>query len=158
MMVFQVLLLALLALPLLAGRVGLLFLAIAYAVVLVASAYKAISFENRHKPAAVALLAFFAVLSLGVLVALLAGVSVLWIGAVAGVLMAVFFAFLAWRFSASECELIGWTNGFAVVRVPPSLVGVVKPGVYAVACRKKPAGKKVRVRFSFFKKEGNVEQ
>ncbi len=158
MMVFQVLLLALLALPLLAGRVGLAFLAVGYAVVLVACAYKVVSFDNRHKPAAVALLAFFAALSLGVLVALLAGVSAFWIGGAAAVLLAAFFAFLAWRFSALECELIGWTNGFAVVRVPSSLVGVVKPGVYAIPCHKKPAGNKVRVRFSFFKKEGTIEK
>ena len=157
MMVFQVLLLVLLALPLLAGRIGLLFLALAYAVVLVACAYKVVSFESRHKKASVALLAFFAALSLGVLVALLSGVSVLWIGAVAAGSLAAFFAFLAWRFSALECELIGWTNGFAVVRVPASLVAVVKPGVYAVASPKKPTGKKVTVRFSFFKKEGRVE-
>lgn len=158
MLVFQILLLVLLALPLLAGPAGLLASAVAYAVVLAASAYKALSFDDSQRQAAWMLLAFFSVLSLGILAALLLGASVFLIGGASAGLLALFFAFLAWRFSTLKCDLIGWVNQFAIVRVPKSLVSVVPAGVYAVTCPKKPTGKTVKVRFSFFKKEGKVEQ
>ncbi|MBI2445494.1 hypothetical protein HYV43_03850 [Candidatus Micrarchaeota archaeon] len=156
MIVFQVLLLALLALPLAAGFMPLLGLALTYALLLGAAMYRASTFKGRDNAAAWTLTGFFAVLSLGIIIALMLAVSVFWIGIVSAVVLAVFFAALGWRYSSHSCELIGWSNGYAVVRVPQSLIAVVQPGVYAVSCAKKPAGKKMTVRFSFLKKQGVV--
>jgi len=156
MIVFQALLLVLLALPLFSAALPPLFLAAAFAVLLVGAAFRALSLDESQRPAAWLLLAFFAVMSLGMTGALMLGVSVFWIGGASALALGVFFAILAWRFSAIECALLGWTNGYAVVKVPKSLVSVVPAGVYAIACGKKPAGKNVKVRFSFFKKKGAV--
>ncbi len=157
MIVFQLLLLLLLALPLLSSGFGVVLLALAYAVVLISAAFKALNLDASQRAPAGVLLAFFALLSLGMTAALMLQVPIFLIGSVSAGLLGVFFAVLAWRFSAPACELVGWTNAYAVVRVPKSLVSVVPAGVYAVKCPKKPVKKTVRVRFSFFKKEGVVE-
>ena len=156
MFVFQLLLLVLLSLPLVVGNFGPVVLVGAYAAVLTALVLKAFLFEARHRFVALLFLAVFAGMSLGATLSLLAGFSVFWIAGVMVLLLAVFFVAMAWKYSSAECVLVGWTNGYAVVKVVPSLVTVMPAGIYAVACHKKPVGKTVRGRFSLLDKKGNV--
>lgn len=156
MIVFQLLLLALLALPLTHARLDAVVLVLAYAALIAVAMYKATTFRGANGPAAWAMLVFFTLVSLAVSVALALGVSVFIIGSATAGALAVFFALLGWFFGVRDAELVGWTNGYAVVRLQPSLVSVVPAGVYAVPCPKKPAKKAVRVRFSLLKKQGAV--
>ncbi|MBI5226790.1 hypothetical protein HY994_06195 [Candidatus Micrarchaeota archaeon] len=156
MFVFQLLLLVLLSLPLVVGNFGPLVFAGAYAAVLTALAFKAFLFEARHRFVALLFLAVFAGMSLGATLSLLAGFSVFWIAGGMVAVLAAFFVAMAWKFSTAECVLVGWTNGYAVVKVVPSLVTVMPAGIHAVACHKKPVGKTVKVRFSFLNKIGKV--
>lgn len=156
MLVFQLILLSLLALPVLSGRLPLLGVALAYAALLVGGAYKVLNFKGRERAAGILLLAFFGALSLAVFAALSAGFDAFVVALGSGLALAGLYALLAWRFSVMDCELLGWTNGYAVIRVPASLVAFVPAGVHALTCVKKPVGTTVRVRFSLLKKQGFV--
>ncbi len=156
MIFLQLFLLALLAIPLAASRISPLFLAILYAVLVVAAFWRAFSLKGSDRSAGLLLSAAFSLISTAIALALFLGIPVFAIAGFSVVALGAFFAVLVWRFGVVECELLGIAGGYAVVKVPKSLVSVVRPGVYAVLCPKKLSGKKVRVRFSFFTKEGSV--
>ncbi|MBI4360896.1 hypothetical protein HY572_03955 [Candidatus Micrarchaeota archaeon] len=146
---FQLLLVLFLALPLLFSFLPWVGVALLYAAFLVAGLFKALSFSPPNKKPAVALYAFFAALSLVLSLGLQAGV-VVWVLAVGAVAaLGVFFVWLSFWQRDVSCEMLGWTNGFAVLRVPKLLVAWVRPGVYALACPQKPKAKLVIVRFGW---------
>lgn len=148
MILFQLLLVFLLALPLSFSFLPVVGVAVLYAVFLVAGLYQALSFSPPNQQPALALYAFFAVLSLALGLGLQAGVAVVFLAVGALILLGAFFAALCFWQRDVSCEVLGWSNGFAVVRVPKLLVAFVSPGVYAFSC-KKPKSTRVTVRFGF---------
>ncbi len=152
MIFFQALLLALLALPLALGRAPPFFLAAAFLALSGIAAFRLLGFDAANRRAGAFMLGFFALWTLAVLAALWVGIGPVPVLAAGVLSFSVFFVFLSLFFSRVSCELLGYSNGYAVVCVPRQVAGLVPAGVLAVACAKKPKARTVVVRFSWDKK------
>lgn len=57
---------------------------------------------------------------------------------------------------AMDAEVLGYDDGFAIVRIEPSLVAWVPPGIYAVTSKPVRKGKSVLVGFDLFTRKGRT--
>lgn len=157
MLLFQTLLWLLLLVPFIGAILGLLAAAGAYVAVLAVLCYRASLFKPTQREVALLLAGVYALASLLLMLSVFYNVPLFVSLGAAVIAWLALFLFLRRYHGFMEGEVVGYDNGFAIVRIEPSLVSWVPAGAYAVASKRVKAGKRVRVRFDWLTRKGFVE-
>ena len=148
-LIFQLALLALLASPF-ARQLG-LFIPV-WPVLASLALFSWSRLQKRDKRVGAFMLGFFALFSLGLGVYELLGLSWLTAAVFGLVLLLVFFVVLKLFIVPREAEgeVLSFSEGWAVVRVAPSLADPLKAGTYHLPSRKVKKGRRVRMAVGIF--------